>query len=94
VAKHLLRTAFEGWLPGEVLWRDKVQFGDGSGVGDVLRERMAGTVSEAELRRLREVAPVPLRDAEEAAYYRLFAEHHGPGSAAQVAQFATTSEPT
>ncbi len=94
VAKHLLRTAFEGWLPGEVLWRDKVQFGDGSGVGDVLRERMAGTVSEAELSRLREVAPVPLRDAEEAAYYRLFAEHHGPGSAAQVAQFATTSEPT
>src|SRR5437764_12120952 len=29
--KRLLREAFDGWLPGELLWRDKSQFGDGSG---------------------------------------------------------------
>ena len=93
MTKHLLRQAFEGWLPDHLLWRGKEQFGDGTGIGDLLRERMAATVSADELAALRAAAPVPLRDAEEAAYYRIFAEHHGSGTAAQVAQFATTSEP-
>ena len=29
--KRLLRLAFRGWLPEELLWREKAQFGDGSG---------------------------------------------------------------
>ena len=29
--KRLLREAFEGWIPDEILWREKAQFGDGSG---------------------------------------------------------------
>ena len=29
--KRLLREAFDGWLPPEVLWRTKCQFGDGVG---------------------------------------------------------------
>jgi asparagine synthase (glutamine-hydrolysing) len=34
--KALLREAFTGWLPDELLWRGKEQFGDGSGAGEVL----------------------------------------------------------
>jgi asparagine synthase (glutamine-hydrolysing) len=34
--KFILREAFAGWLPEEILWRDKAQFGDGSGAADVL----------------------------------------------------------
>ncbi|HEV2770135.1 MAG TPA: asparagine synthase (glutamine-hydrolyzing) [Solirubrobacteraceae bacterium] len=35
--KLILREAFQGWVPDEILWRKKAQFGDGSGAGDVLR---------------------------------------------------------
>ena len=41
--KRLLREAFAGWLPDELLWREKAEFGDGSGARDVLsREVEAG----------------------------------------------------
>ena len=29
--KYILRKAFEGWLPEEILWRQKEQFSDGVG---------------------------------------------------------------
>jgi asparagine synthase (glutamine-hydrolysing) len=34
--KQLLREAFDGMLPYDILWRGKEQFGDGSGAKDVL----------------------------------------------------------
>jgi asparagine synthase (glutamine-hydrolysing) len=34
--KAVLREAFTDWLPEELLWRGKEQFGDGSGAGEVL----------------------------------------------------------
>jgi asparagine synthase (glutamine-hydrolysing) len=34
--KLILREAFAGWVPEEILWREKAQFGDGSGAADVL----------------------------------------------------------
>ena len=40
--KRLLREAFDGWLPHELLWRDKAEFGDGSGAKDVLTRRDRG----------------------------------------------------
>ena len=40
--KRLLREAFDGWLPDDLLWRDKAEFGDGSGARDVLSERGRG----------------------------------------------------
>uniref|UniRef100_A0A8R1HWV7 Asparagine synthetase [glutamine-hydrolyzing] n=1 Tax=Caenorhabditis japonica TaxID=281687 RepID=A0A8R1HWV7_CAEJA len=39
--KHLLRSAFEGWLPDEVLWRSKEGFAEALGktdLGDILME--------------------------------------------------------
>ena len=34
--KQLLREAFDGMVPFDIIWRGKEQFGDGSGAGDVL----------------------------------------------------------
>lgn len=73
-AKWLLRRAFEGWLPDEVLWRRKEQFGEGTGMNDVLREHFGATVSDEQLDRERHVVDPPLRTREELAYYRLFAD--------------------
>jgi asparagine synthase (glutamine-hydrolysing) len=73
-AKWLLRRAFEGWLPDDVLWRRKEQFGEGTGMNDVLREHFGATVSDEQLDRERDAVDPPLRTREELAYYRLFAD--------------------
>lgn len=73
-AKWMLRRAFDGWLPDEVLWRRKEQFGQGTGMNDVLREHYEATVTEEELRREAGAVDPPLRTREELAYYRMFAE--------------------
>lgn len=70
--KWLLRKAFEGWLPDDLLWRPKEQFGEGSGARDVLPEHYGATVTEEEFQRDRTLLDPPLRTREELAYYRLF----------------------
>lgn len=71
-AKWLLRRAFDGLVPDDVLWRPKEQFGQGTGMNDVLRQHFGATVSDDELARdARELEP-PIRTREELAYYRLF----------------------
>lgn len=72
-AKWLLRRAFEGWLPDEVLWRRKEQFGEGTGMNDVLRDHYEATVTDAHLLREAGAVQPPLRTREELAYYRMFA---------------------
>ncbi|HUR85062.1 MAG TPA: asparagine synthase B [Solirubrobacteraceae bacterium] len=73
--KRLLRRAFDGWLPEEILWREKAQFGDGSGAADVLTTAVEDGVSRADFARERDVIDPPLRTREELAYHRIFAEH-------------------
>jgi asparagine synthase (glutamine-hydrolysing) len=73
--KRLLRRAFDGWLPDEILWREKAEFGDGSGARDVLRETIEGSVSEHDFRRDRGTVDPSLRTREELAYHRIFAKH-------------------
>jgi asparagine synthase (glutamine-hydrolysing) len=70
--KWLLRKAFEGWLPDELLWRRKAQFGEGTGARDVLREHYGALVGEEEFARERRRVDPPLRTPEEVAYFRLF----------------------
>ena len=74
--KRLLRQAFEGWIPHDLLWRDKSQFGDGSGAASVLTRPFAESISERELEAERERMPA-LRTREEVAYFRIFREHLG-----------------
>lgn len=75
--KWLLRKAFEGWLPDELLWRKKAQFGQGTGAREVLREYFEATVTEEEFEAERNAVDPPLRTREEVAYYRLFQRHFG-----------------
>ena len=73
--KWLLRRAFEGWLPDDLLWRRKAQFGEGTGARNVLREHYGATVTDAEWKQERDLVDPPLRTPEELAYYRLFQQH-------------------
>jgi len=73
--KALLREAFEGWLPHDVLWRVKAEFGDGSGARDVLSQAIESGISDAELEAERDAVRPPLRTKEELAYYRVWREH-------------------
>jgi asparagine synthase (glutamine-hydrolysing) len=73
--KRLLREAFDGWLPDELLWREKAEFGDGSGARDVLSSAVEATVSDGEFEAERGAVDPPLRTKEELAYYRVWREH-------------------
>jgi asparagine synthase (glutamine-hydrolysing) len=73
--KRLLREAFDGWLPDELLWREKAEFGDGSGARDVLSEVIEAGISDEELEAERGAVDPPLRTKEELAYYRVWREH-------------------
>lgn len=73
--KWLLRTAFEGWLPPDLLWRPKAQFGEGTGAREILREHYGAVVSAATFNAERDAVDPPLRTPEELAYYRLFQQH-------------------
>jgi len=75
--KQLLRAAFQGWLPEELLWRDKSQFGDGSGAASVLTDPFTDAVSEEELLAERDLVEPALRTREELAYFRIFQERVG-----------------
>lgn len=88
-AKWLLRRAFDGWVPHQVLWREKEQFGEGTGMNTVLSDHFETQVTDAELAAERDVVDPPLRTREELVYYRLFAEAL-PGVSAQgtIGRFA------
>ena len=73
--KRLLRRAFGAWLPDEIVWREKAEFGDGSGAKDVLKRTVEEDVSHADLARDRDAVDPPLRTREELAYHRIFAAH-------------------
>jgi len=73
--KRMLRRAFDGWLPEEILWRVKAEFGDGSGAKDVLTSVVEDGVTASDFSRDRAAIEPPLRTREEFAYHRIFAEH-------------------
>lgn len=73
-AKWLLRRAFTGLVPDEVLWRPKEQFGQGTGMNDVLAEHFASRVDDAELARRADELDPPIRTREELAYFQLFTD--------------------
>jgi asparagine synthase (glutamine-hydrolysing) len=87
--KKLLREAFDGWLPDDLLWRKKAEFGDGSGARDVLSEVTAAAISDAEFEAERAAIDPPLRTKEELAYFRIFREHlQGVRAEVAISRFA------
>ncbi|MEZ4319226.1 MAG: asparagine synthase B [Myxococcota bacterium] len=80
IEKELLRTAFEGWLPDAVLWRQKEQFSDGVGYGwiDGLKARAARQVSDRQMAEAAERFPVGTPGTKEAYVYREIFDLHFP----------------
>jgi len=72
--KALLREAFTGWLPEDLLSRDKEQFGDGTGAGTVLAKIAAARVAAADPQAVPDEPPDcwALRSEEEIMYYELW----------------------
>ncbi|HEX2969156.1 MAG TPA: asparagine synthase B [Bacteroidales bacterium] len=85
IEKWILRKAFEGYLPADVVWRQKEQFSDGVGYGtiDTLKQVTTKLVSDEQLANARFRFPVnPPRNKEEYYYRSIFSEHFQSDSAA------------
>ncbi|RZM80057.1 asparagine synthase B [Pseudoalteromonas rubra] len=84
IEKHIIREAFDGYLPDDVLWRQKEQFSDGVGYSwiDSLKEYVDEKVSDQELASAEYRFPINTPDSKEAYYYRCIFESHFPGDAA------------
>ena len=88
--KAILREAFAGWIPDEILWRRKEQFGDGSGTADVMAQRAADLAPDADWRAAEVAGLPPARSREELGYQRIFAAHlDGVRASRVLGRFAT-----
>lgn len=82
--KYPLRKAFEGYLPDEILWRQKEQFSDGVGYGwiDSLKANAEKFIDDNQLKNARYRFPFNTPTTKEAYFYREIFESHFPGEAA------------
>jgi len=82
--KHILREAFSGVLPDEILWRQKEQFSDGVGYSwiDGLKTVAEREVSEDQLARAGNRYPTNPPLTKEAYLYRSIFASHFPSEAA------------
>lgn len=82
--KGLLRAAFDGYLPDEILWRQKEQFSDGVGYGwiDGLKAHAEAQVSDRVLAAADKRFPVNPPATKEAYWYRHLFEQFYPSRAA------------
>ena len=83
IEKNILRAAFEGVLPDEILWRQKEQFSDGVGYGwiDGLKAHADKHVSDAELSAAAQRYPHNTPQTKEAYFYRRLFEQVFPDEA-------------
>lgn len=84
IEKWPLRKAFNGYVPDEVLWRQKEQFSDGVGYAwiDSLKAQAEREVSDGMLRGAAERFPVKTPETKEAYLYRQLFETHFPSATA------------
>jgi len=80
IEKWPLRKAFDGYLPHEILWRQKEQFSDGVGYGwiNTLKETAEREISDGMMRGAAERFPVKTPATKEAYLYREIFERHFP----------------
>jgi asparagine synthase (glutamine-hydrolysing) len=79
--KAVLREAFEGYLPDEILWRQKEQFSDGVGYGwiDGLKAHAEAHVSDADFASAEQRFPINPPQTKEAYFYRRIFDEAFPG---------------
>lgn len=84
IEKHIIREAFDGYLPDEVLWRQKEQFSDGVGYSwiDTLKDHVEEQISDQMMAAAAYKYPINTPQTKEAYYYRSIFEEHFPGDAA------------
>jgi asparagine synthase (glutamine-hydrolysing) len=84
IEKHVLRDAFRGYLPDEILWRQKEQFSDGVGYAwiDSLRALAESRVSNAEFETRGDRFPLATPLTKEGYFYRTVFDDLFPGDAA------------
>ena len=84
IEKHIVREAFDSYLPESVLWRQKEQFSDGVGYSwiDSLKEYVDSQVSDQDFANAQYRFPINTPESKEAYFYRLIFEQHFPGDAA------------
>lgn len=78
--KAILRESFEGYLPKEILWRQKEQFSDGVGYSwiDGLKAHVESQVTDQQLESAEFRFPVNTPDSKEAYFYRCIFEERFP----------------
>ncbi|MDR0182639.1 asparagine synthase B [Lysobacter arvi] len=83
IEKAILREAFEGYLPDEILWRQKEQFSDGVGYGwiDGLKAHAEAQISDRVFAAAASRFPVNPPQTKEAYLYRHIFEQFFPGVA-------------
>lgn len=74
VEKWVLRRAFEDMLPHEIVWRDKVQFDEGSGVADFACSHFDDGINTLALNGKHANHGIDLRSEEEKHYYMTFVD--------------------
>jgi asparagine synthase (glutamine-hydrolysing) len=73
IEKYILRKAFEGVLPHEILWREKEKFSRGAGSALVFEQIAEREISDREFERERHLPnSITLRSKEELYYYRIW----------------------
>lgn len=76
--KTVIREAFDGYIPSEILWRQKEQFSDGVGYGwiDALKDLAEKKISDKMLENAQYRFPINPPDSKEAYMYRGIFEKH------------------
>ena len=84
IEKSVIREAFRGDLPEEILFRQKEQFSDGVGYGwiDGIQDHAASKVTDEELARAAVRYPIHPPTTKEAYWFRTLFEQHFPSAAA------------
>ena len=85
IEKWLLRKAFTGYLPDEVLWRTKMEFADGCGSAGLIAEFAEAEISDAQFERQRRPSEhIQISSKEELYYFRLFQGFFGTDGLSQT----------
>lgn len=82
--KTILREAFDGYLPEEVLWRQKEQFSDGVGYSwiDSIKELAESSISDEELENAQTEFSINPPDSKEGLLYRRYFHQKFPSDSA------------
>lgn len=82
MGKWILRKAFTDYVPEEIIWRRKAQFGVGTGTENVMQKFIDNEIPDEEYHRANEGEEnIEFKSKEEYYYYKIFKKYY-PGRAA------------